>query len=143
MNHIICVIVKTLLMAIPPYTAKGEYLNCLLQKQMLAFGFAEQVLFCKAKRQHLFISEVSRYCLLALHGGIRPVTLVDVSDNEQFARHRTTGPSVSHWCEYIYCREIAPVDSTRVHVHYRCTHTNAILKAQCIEQPRSDSQQTG
>ena len=31
---------------------------------------------------------------------------------------------------YIYCREITPVDSTRVHVHCRCTHTNAILKAQ-------------
>ena len=31
---------------------------------------------------------------------------------------------------YIYCREMHPVDSTRVHVHCRCTHTNAILKAQ-------------
>ena len=33
---------------------------------------------------------------------------------------------------YIYCREITPVDSTRVHVHCRCTHTNAILKAQWV-----------
>ena len=31
---------------------------------------------------------------------------------------------------YIYYREISPVDSTRVNVHCRCTHTNAILKAQ-------------
>ena len=31
---------------------------------------------------------------------------------------------------YIYYREIIPVDSTRVNVHCRCTHTIAILKAQ-------------
>ena len=36
---------------------------------------------------------------------------------------------------YIYCREITPVDSTRVHVHCRCTHTNAILKAQWLKLP--------
>ena len=35
---------------------------------------------------------------------------------------------------YIYCREITPVDGTRVHVHCRSTHTNAILKAQCLVQ---------
>ena len=33
---------------------------------------------------------------------------------------------------YIYCREITPFNSTRVHVHCRCTHINAILKAQCM-----------